>query len=269
VSTPDESIHVVADVTRLSQVFANLLHNAAKCTRRGGRIELTVRRQHADVLVSVTDNGVGIPAHQLSGIFEVFTQAGREDDDAGGGLGIGLNIVKRLVEMHGGTVEARSEGHGMGSEFMVCLPVAADDTARENRPASSPSFSDAVSGRRILVADDNVDAASSLAVLLKVMGHDVRTAHNGAEAVEVAEVFRPEFVLLDLGMPRVSGYDACRSLRQSRWGNDMAIVALTGWGQAGDKRQSADAGFDHHLVKPVEPAALERLLAGTPASRMA
>jgi len=258
-SLPAEPVFVDADVTRLAQVFANLLNNAAKYTQKGGGdIRLAVEPLGREVAVRVSDNGVGIPAPMLPQVFEMFTQVDRSLERTQGGLGIGLSIVKRLVEMHGGTVEARSEGSGRGSEFVVVLPVPAvrEPELRDGgeEPAGAPV------PRRILVADDNVDAAASLAMMLEFMGNEVRTAHDGVEAVEAAAAFRPDLILLDIGMPRMNGYDACRRIREQPWGRGIAIAALTGWGQEEDKRQSQEAGFDHHLVKPIEPAALEKLL---------
>ncbi|MGA9768451.1 MAG: ATP-binding protein, partial [Blastocatellia bacterium] len=261
VSIPPESIFVDADVTRLAQVFANLLNNAAKYTEKGGRIWLTVERETDRVVVSVKDTGVGIPAHQLPGVFEMFSQVDRSLEKSQGGLGIGLSIVRRLVEMHGGTVEARSEGHGLGSEFIVRLP-ALMYSDHESQPSAGHEQPVSASGqRRILVADDNEDSAFTMATMLRIMGHEVRTAHDGIEAIEAAEAFRPELILLDIGMPRLNGYDACRRIREQVWGGSMVMVALTGWGQDEDKRRSHEAGFDHHLVKPIEPETLEKLLA--------
>jgi CheY-like chemotaxis protein len=215
--------------------------------------------------VSVKDTGVGIPAHQLPKVFEMFSQVDRSLEKSQGGLGIGLSIVRQLVEMHGGTVEARSEGHGFGSEFVVRLPVLAPSGHEPQPTAESEQPSGAPAERRIVVADDNEDSAFTMAMMLKIMGHDVRTAHDGFEAIKVAEAFRPELILLDIGMPILNGYDACRRIREQSWGKGVVMVALTGWGQDEDKRQSREAGFDHHLVKPIEPEALEKLLAALPA----
>ncbi len=256
---PSAPIFVEADLTRLAQVFANLLNNAAKYTEKGGHIRIAVQPAGREVAVSVRDDGIGIPAAMLPRIFEMFTQVDRSLEKAHGGLGIGLSIVKRLVEMHGGTVEAHSPGPGLGSEFIVRLPVlpAVDETGR---PANGDEESGVPTRRRILVADDNADAAESLATLLELYGNEVRTAQDGIEAVETAAELRPDVILLDIGMPRLNGYDACRRIREQPWGRDAVIIALTGWGQDDDKRRSLEAGFDHHLVKPVEPAALVSLL---------
>jgi signal transduction histidine kinase len=258
ITLPPDPIHVDADVTRLAQVFSNLLNNAAKYTERGGRVQLTVQRLDGEAVVSVKDNGIGIPVHMLQQVFEMFTQVDRNLERAQGGLGIGLSIVKRLVEMHGGSVEARSDGHGLGSEFVVRLPVASPlvPGLGSNAEPSQPS-----SRHRILVVDDNRDAAISLAMLLRLMGNETRTAHDGLEALEVAAAFGPEVVLLDIGMPRLNGYDTARRLREQPWGKDVVLVALTGWGQEEDRRRSQEAGFNFHMVKPVETEALEKLLA--------
>jgi PAS domain S-box-containing protein len=262
VGVPPGQIVVDADPTRLAQVFANLLNNAARYTRKGGRIALTVTTEGADVVVRVADSGIGIAADMLPRVFDMFTQLARSHEPSRGGLGIGLSIVKRLTEMHGGTVEAHSPGLGLGSEFVVRLPAV-----RITAPAQPPGHERerASASRRVLVADDNEDAAYSLASLLEVLGHEVRTAADGLEAIEAASAFRPDMILLDIGMPRLDGHEACRRIRAQPWGRDIVIVALTGWGQTEDKRLSHEAGFDHHLVKPVELALLQKLLASLPA----
>jgi CheY-like chemotaxis protein len=259
VNVPPEPIYVDADTTRLAQVFANLLNNAAKFTERGGHIELTVERQGSDAVVRVRDDGAGIPAPMLAKVFDMFMQVDRTLEKSQGGLGIGLTLVKRLVEMHGGGIEARSDGPGTGCEFVVRLPVALSVVGE--RPPEDGEAARPAARRRILVVDDNKDAAASLAMMLKIMGNEARTAHDGLEALDVAAAFRPDVVLLDIGMPRLNGYDAARRIRQQAWGQGLALIALTGWGQEDDKRQSHEAGFDHHLTKPVDPAALEKLLA--------
>jgi signal transduction histidine kinase len=257
---PPEPVFVDADVTRISQVIANLLNNAAKYTEKGGRIELRAEREGDTTRISVRDNGVGIPPAMLPQVFEMFTQVDRSLERSQGGLGIGLSIVKRLVEMHGGTVEAHSGGHGQGSEFVVRLPVLGGN-AEIPRSSEDGERAGAPARRRILVADDNVDSASSLAMMLTLMGNEVQTAHDGVEAVKAAAAFRPDVILLDIGMPKMNGYDACREIRKQPWGRGIFLLALTGWGQEEDKRRSREAGFDDHLVKPVEPAELERKLA--------
>jgi PAS domain S-box-containing protein len=261
VNLPDEPIYIDADPLRMSQVFANLLNNAAKYTEPKGRIELTVKCDGTQVAVSVKDNGIGIPKANLDEIFDMFAQVDRRLERANGGLGIGLTIVKSLVEMHGGTVEVQSEGHGRGSEFIVRQPIA--DAAAGDKSSAAPDEepAPAIPRRRILVVDDNQDAASSLAVLLKVLGHDTQIAHEGEQAIEIAAREQPEIVLLDIGMPKMSGYDVCRRLRELPTGNDMTIVAVTGWGQESDRQKSVEAAFDGHMVKPVEPRELLKLLA--------
>ena len=259
IDLPNDSLVVAADPTRLSQVFANLLNNAAKFTPRGGRIALAVRRRGDEVEIVVRDSGIGIPEEKLMSVFDLFSQVNGSLEKSHGGLGIGLTLVKSLVEMHGGTVEANSRGLGKGSEFVVQLPLAADEVPALAEDESEPSGPPAA--RRILIADDNTDAAVSLAEVLQLMGHEVRTAGDGLEAIVEAESFRPDVVLLDIGMPNLNGYDACRRLREFDWGREMIIVALTGWGQEEDRRRSYDAGFDHHLVKPVGARRLTKLFA--------
>ncbi len=263
VELPPDPLYLEGDLTRLSQVFGNLLVNAAKYTDRGGRIRLTARREGSDVVVSVADTGIGIPADHLPKLFEMFSQVDPALERTQGGLGIGLSLVKGLVGMHGGSVAARSEGLGRGSEFVVRLPLAIEPPpTRRPDPEADAGAPAAGSRRRVLVADDNIDAAESLAEMLTVMGHEVRTAHDGQAAVEAAAAFRPEVILLDIGMPRLNGYEAARRLRQLAWGGEVLLVALTGWGQEEDKRRAEEAGFDRHFTKPVAVAALTKLLAG-------
>jgi signal transduction histidine kinase/CheY-like chemotaxis protein len=260
VNLPDEPIFIDADPMRMAQVFANLLNNAAKYTEPRGRIELTVKREGPEVAISIKDNGIGIPKPMLDAIFDMFAQVDRSLERAHGGLGIGLTIVKCLVEMHGGTVEARSEGHGKGSEFIVRQPIVTAPV--EDKPAGGGEEPlPTISRRRILVVDDNRDAASSLAMLLKILGHETQMAHEGQEALDLAATYQPEIVLLDIGMPQMSGYDVCRRLREQPTGSEMVIVAVTGWGQDSDRQRSVEAQFDGHMVKPVEPRALIEMLA--------
>ncbi len=261
VSLPRDNIHLDADLTRLAQVFGNLLSNSAKYTSRGGHIWLTAERQGEIVLVSVRDSGIGIPAEFLGSIFDMFSQVDRSLERSTGGLGIGLALVKGLVKMHGGTVTAESPGPGKGSTFTVRLPVCEDlREAPLERPAEQESRASAPK-QRILVVDDNRDSAMSLAIVLKLMGNDVRTAYDGVEAVETAEAFRPRVILMDMGMPRLNGYEATRRIREQPWGSSVTIIALTGWGQEGDKARSLHAGCDGHLVKPVDAETLDKLLA--------
>ncbi len=262
VSLPATPLRIYADPVRLAQVFMNLLNNAAKYTNSGGHIWLTAEREGRDAVVSVRDNGVGIPGEMLSRVFEMFRQVDRSSEQSQGGLGIGLTLVRRLVDMHDGNIEARSDGPDKGSEFIVRLPMIPPPD--EPPPKSDGPIAKALSGCRILVVDDNKDSADSLGELLQLKGNDVRTAHDGLEAVEVAESFRPELVLLDIGLPKLNGYEAARRIRQLPWGRAVVLVALTGWGQDEDRRHSHEAGFDLHVVKPVEIAVLEKLLAGLP-----
>lgn len=262
VAVPPEPMHLSGDLTRLVQVFGNVLVNAAKYTDRGGRIWLTARREGSDVTVSVRDTGIGIPADHLPRVFEMFSQVDPALERTQGGLGIGLSLVKGLVELHGGSVEARSDGPGHGSEFIVRLPLLI--TPQATRPSDAAGRTDGgAAGRncRILVADDNVDSAQSLAMMLSIMGHEVRAAHDGQAAVELVEAFRPDVILLDIGMPKLNGYDAARRIREMEWGKRATVVALTGWGQDEDKRRANAAGFDHHFTKPVAPDVLMKLLA--------
>jgi PAS domain S-box-containing protein len=245
------------DATRISQIFLNLLTNAAKFTPAGGRIWLTVR-PHADrVSVVVRDSGIGIAPEDQDRVFGMFVQLNRDMRRSQTGLGIGLTLVKQMAEMHGGTVAVWSEGLGQGSEFTVTLPlvpVAAHPGPREEiSPAQRPSW-------KILVADDSQDGADSLAFLLRAAGHDVNTAYDGRAAIRMAEQERPDVVLLDIGMPEVSGYDVARAIRREAWGRNMRLIALTGWGQAEHRRRSLEVGFDEHLVKPVELDVLEDVL---------
>ena len=239
---------------------ANLLTNACKYTEPGGRIWLTAVRQGRDVVVNVKDTGVGIPPDKLGSVFEMFTQIDRSLERSQGGLGIGLSLVKRLVEIHDGSVEAYSRGQGQGSEFVVRLPTL-DEKWKGKAPTAEQTPTTA---HRILIVDDNRDAATSLATLLTLTGNETQTAHDGLEAVEAAAMFRPDVVLLDINLPKLNGYDACRRFRQQPWGKNLVLVALTGWGQEEDRRQSKEAGFDHHMVKPLDLGALMKLLASAP-----
>jgi signal transduction histidine kinase len=257
---PPGDLIVDADEVRLTQVFMNLLTNAAKYSERGSRIDLRAQRQGSDVVVTVKDTGIGIPPAKLQSIFEMFSQVEAALSRSRGGLGIGLCLVKQLVEMHGGHIEARSEGPGKGSEFVVRLPVVVGQGVAGR--ASDAGGAALVSQLRVLVVDDNRDAASSLAMLLKVMGNDVRTAHDGDEAVQSAGAFRPDVVLCDIGLPKKNGYEVARAIREEPWGGQMVLIAVTGWGQDEDRRKSEEAGFDRHMVKPVDPHELMRLLAG-------
>ncbi|MCI0704253.1 MAG: ATP-binding protein [Planctomycetia bacterium] len=260
VSVPGEPIPLTGDLTRLAQVISNLLHNAAKYTDRGGRIWLIAERQGSDAVVTVRDTGIGIPSEMIPRIFEMFTQVDRADQRSRGGLGVGLALVRQLVEMHGGSVSVRSDGPGHGSEFAIRLPVLLEQLAPE-RSTSESAFAIPAMSLRILVVDDNWDTAATLAVLLRSAGHNIRTAHDGLEAVSAAQEFQPEVILLDIGLPKLNGYDAARQIRALPGGSRMVLMAMTGWGNQSDRIQSKEAGFDHHLVKPVDPMALLQLLA--------
>jgi PAS domain S-box-containing protein len=260
VELPPEPIYLDADIVRLAQVFSNLLNNAARYTDRGGRIRLTAWRENGHAVVAVKDNGIGIPPDQLKDLFEIFTQLHRSFDRSRSGLGIGLTLVRRLVELHGGTVGAQSEGPGKGSAFTVRLPVYARHSERAPQLQAPARLPTAAHRRKIVIADDSDDSKDSLATMLKIMGHEVKCASDGLEAVEAASTHRPDVVLLDIGMPRMNGYDAARRIRAQPWGRDMVLVALTGWGQEADRRLAQEAGFDHHLLKPADVSLLEDIL---------
>ncbi len=219
---------------------------------------LTIR-QGTDVLVTVKDDGVGIPPDMLPSIFQMFTQVGTTLERSQGGLGIGLSLVKRFVEMHGGSIEASSAGVGQGSEFVVRLPVPAELPLDTGQPDPT-AIQQTATCHRILVVDDNRDSANSLATLLKLTDNETESAYDGLEALEAAERFRPDVVLLDIGLPNLNGYGVARRIRQESWGQDIILIALTGWGQAEDRRQSTDAGFDYHIIKPVDLNALKKML---------
>ena len=259
VTLPSESVYLEADLTRLAQVLQNLLNNAAKYTPPGGRIGLHSEFDGHSVAIRVVDSGIGIPREMLPRVFDMFTQVDRSIERSSGGLGIGLTLVQRLVELHGGTVEARSEGPDKGSEFIVRLPASVE-SSEDAAPANS---SDAKSVRRVrvLIVDDNIDSADTLTEMLRASGHDVDTAYDGAAGLAAVDSHQPDVVLLDIGLPKVNGYDVARKIRQSDPQRRIVLVAVTGWGQDEDRRRSQHAGFDHHLVKPVDPASLDRIFA--------
>ena len=262
------SIFVDVDPVRMAQVFSNLLNNAAKYTPPGGHIHLSVVRQGSEVAISVKDDGIGIAPEMMPHIFDIFAQGQRATDGAQGGLGIGLSLSRGVVELHGGRIEARSEGRGRGSEFIVSLPlVSAPVASRAPRP--SPGVKQATIKRRLLIVDDLKDGADSLAMMLRLMGHEVETAYDGEDGVAVAARFRPEMALLDIGMPKMNGYEAARKIRREPWGRNIFLVALTGWGQEDDRNRTQEAGFDHHIVKPADPADLSALLERLPTNREA
>jgi PAS domain S-box-containing protein len=260
VTLPPEPIYLDADPVRLGQVFNNLLNNSCKYSEPHGRIRLLAERQGSDVVVSIKDSGVGVPRDMLAKIFELFTQVDRSLERAQGGLGIGLTLVQRLVEMHGGSVSAHSEGAGHGSEFIVRLPIIIEARPTNELRGSDSGAREADAPRRILVVDDNRDSARSLAMLLKIGGNETLTAFDGREAVDVATTFRPDVILLDIGLPKLNGFEVAREIRGQAWGKKVLLVALTGWGQDDDRNKSKDAGFDSHLVKPVEYKELTKVL---------
>jgi CheY-like chemotaxis protein len=268
VSLPAEPILLEADLTRLAQVFSNLLNNAAKYTDRGGQIRLSAWREGSDVVVSVADTGIGVSAEQLPRIFEMFSQVTPALERTQGGLGIGLSLVRGLIEMHGGSIEARSDGVGRGSDFRVRLPVLLEIPAGLSERCGAEATPAGVQCR-VLVVDDNQDAAKSLALMLRALGHTCETAFDGAEALQVAERFRPEVALLDIGMPKFNGYEVARRLRAEPWGRGLMLIALTGWGQEEDKRLAREAGFDHHLTKPATMDELQRLIVSSAAVSVA
>jgi len=261
---PPEVLRVDGDPTRLTQALGNVLGNAAKYTERGGRIDLICARRGAEVEIRVRDNGIGIPAELLPRIFDLFTQLDRRSDDSFGGLGIGLALVRRLVEMHGGSITASSNGEGTGSEFVIRLPLLAEGAlCVEDQTEAQPCETSSVP-RRILLADDNADALESLATVLRLRGHEVFSAPNGAIALETAARHLPEVALLDIGMPLIDGYEVARRIRAQEWGKGVTLVAVTGWGQESDRVRSQEAGFDTHLVKPLDLDKLTALLAQLP-----
>jgi PAS domain S-box-containing protein len=268
VDSLDEPLWLDADAARLTQVFGNLLNNAAKYSKPEGQVDVRVRRDGASVLITVRDAGIGIAADMLARVFDPFTQANVARDHAPGGVGIGLSLVQRLVEMHGGNVRVASDGPGRGSEFTVSLPICEDpeppasSAARVQPHATPPALA-----RRVLVADDNVDSADMEAALLMELGCEVRTAYDGESTVRQAERFRPDVMLLDLGMPDMDGYEVCGRIRSQVWGGSIVMIAVSGWGQEEDRRRSARAGFNLHLVKPVDPEALLQIVRDAIAQR--
>ena len=249
-----------ADPTRLAQVFSNLLNNAAKYGEAGGHIALSAELEGDQVVVRVTDTGIGIPADHLPRIFEIFAQVDTALERSQGGLGIGLSLAKGLVEMHGGRIEAHSDGPGLGSEFIVCLPIV----VAERLPKSAPNDDEKASPNakyRILIVDDNSLGSKTTTMVLHAMGHEVATAHDGIEGMEQAQRFRPDVILLDIGLPRLNGLETARRIREQPWGKSIFLIAVTGYGQEEDRRRSLEAGFDYHMVKPIDFAELKKKLA--------
>ena len=268
VSVPDDQIVVDADEARLAQVFANLLHNACKYTEQGGEIVLNAwLPNEAEVEIAIRDNGIGIPAEFLPRLFQKFSQVAPALERSQGGLGLGLALVHGIIALHNGRVEARSAGIGRGSEFIVRLPVVAVTAANVEPPKTSredtPRY---LVSRRVLVVDDNEDSAESLALLLRLGGHLVETAHDGEQALAAAERFQPDAILLDLGMPRLNGYEVCERIRMRPWGQSILMIAQTGWGQAQDRARTLEAGFDAHLTKPIDPEVVQDMLMNLKAS---
>ncbi len=259
VDLPPEPLYIDADFTRVAQAFSNLLSNAAKYTERGGRISIAATGQNGTAVVRVRDSGIGIPREMLSRIFDMFTQLRTERDRTASGLGVGLSLARRLVQLHGGTIEAHSEGPARGSEFVIqmpLIPVSApgDAAGDESAPHALPS-----GACRVLIAEDNIDAAEMMRMMLCFSGHEVKVATDGVQAVAIAEATKPDIAFIDIGMPRMDGYEAARRIRRAL-GSRVTLVALTGWGQEEDKSRAREAGFDHHLTKPAEPEMLERLI---------
>ena len=261
VSMPSMPIVLLADATRLGQIIANLLNNAAKYTPQGGTLQLNVLASSNQASIHIIDNGVGISAEMLPKVFDMFTQVDPSTDRSQGGLGIGLTLVRTLVEMHSGTVEANSKGRGYGSEFVVRLPW--DRSLIAPAPVMNspqPSEQDIGLSRRILIIDDNADAADSLATVLDMHWHHTRTAYDGPSGILAAQEFLPDIILLDIGLPGMSGYEVARKLRQDPIVSETMLIALTGWGSEDDQKQTTLAGFDYHVTKPADPVMLLELL---------
>jgi CheY-like chemotaxis protein/two-component sensor histidine kinase len=265
VAIPEEKIYVIGDPVRLGQVVGNLINNACRYTEPGGQIRLSVARADHEALISVKDSGIGISVDKLSSIFGLFSQVDASFERSQGGLGIGLHLAKRLVEMHGGHIAVSSEGLNRGSTFTVHLPaLEAPATIAPSAPIAAPEASTtSASPLRVLVVDDNRDAAEMLAAVLEMDRHVVELAYDGPSAIAEAEAFRPDMVLLDIGLPLMNGFDVCQQIRRTEWGKRMKLVALTGWGQESDRARSAAAGFDAHLVKPVDHRALAEVIDST------
>ncbi len=262
VELPDEDLQIEADPIRIAQVLSNLLNNAAKYTESGGRIKVAVHRDGDEVVISVTDTGMGIPAAWLSSVFDMFRQVGRHIDRAQGGLGIGLTVVRGLVALHGGSVSASSEGPGKGSTFVVRLPLAAQEIVAPRVESDlEQTHSTMENHLSVLIVDDNRDAADSLAMVLELGGYETLVAYDGEQALKIARDAAPRVIFLDIGMPKKNGYEVARELRQLPGMQDAILVALTGWGAEDDRKRSRDAGFNHHLTKPAELSAVEALLA--------
>jgi signal transduction histidine kinase/CheY-like chemotaxis protein len=262
VSLPKQGVHLVADSFRLAQIFANILINAAKYAEPNGQIDLSARVEESFAVIVIRDSGYGIEAHMLPRVFEMFSQATTALNRSERGLGIGLAVVKGLVELHGGSVQARSEGLGRGSEFIVRIPVM-QPAKTQGRPDITDRANSPHKPRRIVVADDNPDTVESLKTLLQLDGHEVFAARDGEQALEVAVSTRPEVILLDIGMPKMNGYEVAKKIRASPWGAQITLIAISGWGQVKDVQRATAAGFNHHLTKPIDHGDLQSLLQGT------
>jgi PAS domain S-box-containing protein len=268
VERPPEEAWIEGDPVRLSQALTNLLNNAAKYTDPGGRIELAASRSDGDAVIRVRDSGIGIDPMMLPHVFDLFVQVAERSEVSAGGVGIGLTLAKRIVELHGGRLDALSAGVGLGSEFVIRLPVVEAGRAQSSKvPRAGEKSPARPTALRVLVVDDNVDAADGLALLLDLQGYETRVAYDGATALEAVKEFRPEVAILDIGMPLMDGYELARRLREAPETEKTVLVAMTGWGQVEDLRKAREAGFHHHLVKPSEPATLEKLLADLASSR--
>jgi PAS domain S-box-containing protein len=261
VSVPPEPLYVRADSVRLVQALCNLMHNACKFMATGGSIVLTLQRVIDEAVVRVQDRGIGLASQDIPRIFELFAQLDTSRQRSVGGLGVGLTLARTVVEKHGGTVDAYSEGPGQGSEFVVRLPLSVEEAPRRDVSSAEPSLT---AQRRILIVEDNQETATALARLLRTGGHTTHTAYDGPQAVEAARELRPEIVLLDIGLPILDGYATCRSIRREPWGKEMMLVALSGYGQTADVQDAQAAGFDHYLLKPVSYRTLARVFAGLP-----
>ena len=260
---PPESVRLRADFHRLTQALANVLNNAAQYTPPGGQIELTLERYDGEAAITVSDTGVGIPADHLETVFEMFSQVHCDVLGCGDGLGVGLALSRRVIQMHGGTITAHSEGVNKGSAFTMRLPIAAADVASAAQEELTGAWNGTNSfdpEKRVLVVDDNPDVIESMSLLLEIMNIDVRTACSGSEAIDLAEAYRPDVILMDIGMPGMNGLECARIMRQKDWGKAANLIAVTGWGQEADIQRSREAGFDSHLVKPMDPDALMALL---------